>query len=214
MPRPPYPVPLLKESLRHHVNTPGNTRPLFSTARFKARRSEVLLHMSHFFLRYLGHLYRAFDGDLAMAIILGEISHHNTAKFFSPENLTNDAIRNLQDQPSKWDQMDGCNAFSLSSATGIPRETVRRKVADLKKRGWIEDVPRKGLRITSACAYHFGPDFSMTILAELLKASRAIEHVLGTGAGLPASEPLPRKQTSSRKQAKKSARNSRPLSRQ
>lgn len=30
-----------------------------------------------------------------------------------------------------------CNAFSISEYTGIPRETVRRKIAKLIKLGWL-----------------------------------------------------------------------------
>jgi DNA-binding transcriptional MocR family regulator len=123
-------------------------------------------------------LYQAFDGDLALVIVLGEISHHNTAKFFSPHDLTNQAIQDLQKNPALRNEMAGCNTFSMSAATGIPRETVRRKVAELERRGWIENVPKKGLRITPACSDHFAPDFSIKILSELLKAARTIEHVL------------------------------------
>lgn len=186
------------------VKSSANNGPPFSLPRYEARRGEVLLHMSHFCVRYLGLLYHKFEGDLALVIVLGEISHHNTAKFFSPHELTNDRLLGFQEATAQWGQMDGCNAFSLSSATGIPRETVRRKVVELKKRGWIEDVPKEGLRITPACAKHFGPDFSITILSEMLKASRAIERILGTSAGSQASESSPPKQTRSRKRPAKS----------
>lgn len=74
--------------------------------------------------------------------------------------------------------MDCCNAYSMSCTTGIPRETVRRKVAELKKRGWVEDVPKQGLRITKACADHFGEDYSLRFLNGLLRASRIIEQLL------------------------------------
>lgn len=159
----------------------------FPRDRYDARRGEVLLHMSHFFLGYLNCLYEQFDGDLAMVIVLGEISHHNTAKAFSPEELCNERMHRIQHQDEAWEAMEGCNAFSVSCATRIPRETVRRKIVELKKRGWVEDVPGKGLRITRACGNHFGPDFSLTILDKLLKAARAIESVLGIrGTGAPA----------------------------
>jgi DNA-binding GntR family transcriptional regulator len=45
--------------------------------------------------------------------------------------------------------MRGCNAFSLSQATGVPRETVRRKIKQLVKLGWIEQHNRHGLFITT-----------------------------------------------------------------
>ena len=89
----------------------------FSMARYESRRGEVLLHMSHFFLRYLNSLYAAFDGDLAMAIVLGEISHHNTARYFSPDHPVNAQLKPLRLSGEDWEKMDGCNAFSLSCAT-------------------------------------------------------------------------------------------------
>ncbi len=155
------------------------TSPQIPVSRYEARRGEVLLHMSHFFLGYLNSLYEQFDGDLALVIVLGEISHHNTAKAFSPDELSNDRMQQIQQHGEEWDAMQGCNAYSLSCATRIPRETVRRKIAELKRRGWVEELPGKGLRITPACADHFAPDFSLNILRRMLKAARTIEHVLG-----------------------------------
>lgn len=134
--------------------------------------------MSHFFLRYLNDIYEAFEGDLAMAIVLGEISHHNTTRFFSPEQTANESMLAIQHDPASWARMDGCNAYSISCVTGIPRETVRRKIRQLKERGWLEDVPRQGLRISKACADHFGADFSLRFLNGLLRASRHIEALL------------------------------------
>jgi hypothetical protein len=152
--------------------------PLFSPERYERRRGEIRLHMSHFFLNYLTDIYQAFEGDLAAAIILGEISHHNTARFFSPDQESNRAVRELQNEPAYWSEMDGCNAYSISCVTGIPRETVRRKISAMKNRGWLEDVPQQGLRITQACADHFGADFSHRFLNGLLRASRNIERLL------------------------------------
>ena len=39
------------------------------------------------------------------------------------------------------------NAHSLALVTGIPRETVRRKLAALGRRGWIEPSPDGGWRL-------------------------------------------------------------------
>lgn len=156
---------------------------LFSRKRYEERRGEIRLHMSYFFLKYLTDIYEAFEGDLAMTIILGEISHHNTARFFSPEGAPNEAMRSIQNDVAYWTAMDGCNAYSMSCATGIPRETVRRKIAELKKKGWVEDVPGQGLRITKACGDHFGADYSLRFLNGLLRASRNIEALLAEDSG-------------------------------
>lgn len=151
---------------------------IFSRERYEQRRGEVRLHMSHFFLRYLSDIYEAFGGDLAMAIVLGEISHHNTIRYFSPQKPSNKALRAIQNEPACWTGMQGCNAYSLSCATGIPRETVRRKIAELKRRGWVEEMPKRSLRITKTCADHFGADYSLRFLNGMLRASRIIEALL------------------------------------
>ena len=151
---------------------------LYSRERYEKRQGEIRLHMSHFFLGYLRDIYQAFDGDLSMAIILGEISHHNTCHFFSPERETNDLLRELQAESAQWKEMEGCNPYSISCATGIPRETVRRKTVAMIQRGWLEEIPKQGLRITPACADHFGADFSFRFLNGLLGASRKIEALL------------------------------------
>lgn len=156
----------------------SNSFHLFSMARYEACRGEIRLHMSHFFLRYLNDIYQAFAGDLTTAIVLGEISHHNTTKFFSPDHAANKNLRSAQDDPAMWSEMEACNAYSISCATDIPRETVRRKVAELKKKGWLEDSPKQGLRITKACADHFGADYSLRFLNGMLRTSRIIESLL------------------------------------
>ena len=145
---------------------------------FEERRAEVRLHLSHFLVGYLNEIYKAFDGDIAMAIVLGEISHHNTAPFFSPDKQFNAPVRVLEEDPEAWKTMTGCNAYSISCATGIPRETVRRKIATMLKRGWLVNIPKQGLRITEACAEHFGPHHTMGILDAMLRTSATIQGLL------------------------------------
>ena len=191
---------------------------VFSKERYETRRGEVRLHMSHFFLEYLHDLYEAFEGDLALAIVLGEISHHNTGRFFSPDQAAPQSMRALQDNPDHWTRLEGCNAYSVSCATRIPRETVRRKVQLLKKRGWVEEVPAEGLRITQACADHFGADYSLRFLNGLLRASRNIEALLAAeepepptaGGSRPARPPRPPSHGQPRRKSKPQPKPSHP----
>jgi DNA-binding GntR family transcriptional regulator len=81
--------------------------------------------------------------------------------------------------------MECCNAYSLSLSSGIPRETIRRKIDALVDRGWVEKVPGKGLRITPACADHFGRSFNVPTLAELLVTSVTIQKLLDGGHAIP-----------------------------
>jgi hypothetical protein len=85
-------------------------------------------------------LYHQFDGDMVQMIVLGEISLHNVSQFFRkggadvPEKLLDDMAR-------RGKLMNSCNVLSISEATGIPRETVRRKAMPMR----IE-VPKMGNR--------------------------------------------------------------------
>jgi len=165
----------------------------FSLPDFEANQSEILLRMGDFFLNYLHRLRKAFDGDFMMAIVLGEIGHHNASSFFS----SGEGIRTGIDPDEFRELMECCNAHSLSAATGIPRETIRRKIDALLERGWIEKVERKGLRITPACIDHFAHTFNLPVLAELLLVSRAITKVLPMAGG----PSVPPQRTSERRPA-------------
>jgi hypothetical protein len=147
----------------------------FSLEAFETNKSEILLRMGDFFLKYLNRLREAFDGDLTMAIVLGEIGHHNSSAYFSPSQ----GIRTTAMPDERFDTMECCNAHSLSLSTGIPRETVRRKIEALITRGWLEKVGSTEVRITPACVEHFGNSFNLPTLSELLLTSRAIEKILG-----------------------------------
>jgi DNA-binding GntR family transcriptional regulator len=77
--------------------------------------------------------------------------------------------------------MPCCNAHSLSQSTGIPRETIRRKIDALIARGWLEKVPGKGVRITPVCVTHFSHSFNVPTLTELLATARVITGILHAG---------------------------------
>jgi phosphate acetyltransferase len=62
------------------------------------------------------------------------------------------------------DKGDTVNAYSIANITGIPRENVRRRLADLAEKGWIEQAPDGGWRIGKNEA---GPPKATTDLADL-----------------------------------------------
>ncbi len=76
--------------------------------------------------------------------------------------------------------MPSCSAFSLAAATGLPRETIRRKIARLLELGWVEKTGRADVRITPKVAEHFTPDFNIRILDQLLQTADRIRGVLAS----------------------------------
>ncbi len=108
------------------------------------------LLLARYNLRYLVRLYSAFDGDLLLPIVLGEVGLYNVGGFGFDEN----ALAALRCYGDAFDRLPlrPCNAFSISSSTGIPRETVRRKVSHLIQNGWISRDAKGGLTITAKAA--------------------------------------------------------------
>lgn len=77
----------------------------------------------------LRETYQAFDGDLTMALVLGELGQHAAAPMHEPSHH-----HRSRDPRSS-------NAYSIAAASGIPRETVRRKLDKLIARGWVIETP-------------------------------------------------------------------------
>jgi CRP-like cAMP-binding protein len=131
--------------------------------------------MSHFFLDYLKELHREFDGDLALVIVLAEIAHHSSSGVFQPGKGKGSAF-----QPNDAEPLPSCSAYSLASATGLPRETVRRKIARLVALGWVEKTGRAEVCLTAKVAEHFTPDFNVRLLDRFFETSDRIRGVLAS----------------------------------
>jgi hypothetical protein len=144
-------VSLSLGELASKVSTPMTHQTMLST------------YAGQFTINTLRRAYRLFDGDLTLFLVFGEIAHYNMSHVLQ-------AFQEAPDSPSWKARMRGlqtqkitpCNALSISAATGIPRETVRRKVKELEKRGWLA---RKGAR-------------SLTL------APQAIEHMEASGGAI------------------------------
>ena len=63
-------------------SSPGKVVPL---AGYEQHKGEIALRMTHFFMRYLNAIYNEFEGDLALAIVLGEVTHRNVSRNFSSD---------------------------------------------------------------------------------------------------------------------------------
>ncbi len=79
----------------------------------------------------------AFDGDLEMFLVLAVIGDRTFSQRLADPRLD---FERFQTQPTTTTPED-INIRSIAEFSGIPRETVRRKVAQLADRGW---VTRKG----------------------------------------------------------------------
>lgn len=128
--------------------------PALAAAAMERHAYQVSHLISTFTVPMMRHLYHQFDGDLVAIIVLGEISLRNVDQFFrkggadTPEKLLDDVAR-------RRSLMQSCNVLSIAEATGIPRETVRRKVNDLIAKGWLARDERKRLVVQQGAGERF-----------------------------------------------------------
>lgn len=132
---------------------------------------------SRFTVPYMRSIYREFGGDMLLNIVLGEIGSRNVSHFFESER---DAVASesvLDDVAEHQRLLRPCNALSISDATGIPRETVRRKIDMLMKKGWVYKNDKGHLYLTPDVARHF-EHFLFSSIESLIPSAQSLLKVL------------------------------------
>lgn len=141
---------------------------------YELNRARISVALSRFTVPLLSQTYRAFDGDVAAAIVLGEIAHRNVeswlAQQHNPEEL-------LHDPAQRERIMRPCNALSVSRSCGLPRETVRRKVVLLIERGYVYRADDGSLYLTRTVGDDF-EEMNAALVNGLLTAAREIAALL------------------------------------
>jgi hypothetical protein len=132
---------------------------------------------SRFTVPYMRSIYREFGGDMLLNIVLGEIGTRNVGYFFDAEKDSDASEDVLTDVSEHQRLMRPCNALSISDATGIPRETVRRKIDMLIKKGWVYKNEKGHIYLTPDVAKHF-EHFLFDSIESLLPSAQALIDVL------------------------------------
>lgn len=115
---------------------PLETRALEIRDIFAERYREYQYRFVEFFTEHLSDVSRSFGGDLQAMLVLAVVGQ---VRIRALTNITPDDPEN--------DDRGAISASRLADVTGIPRETVRRKLALLEKRGWIERTSGKAWRL-------------------------------------------------------------------
>ena len=140
-------------------------------------RRLAALHLARYNLRYLVRLYGAFDGDLLLPIVLGEVGLYNMGSLALGDGSSVPSSCTDEETFSRL-PLRPCNAFSISSSTGIPRETVRRKVSHLIQNGFIDRDPKGGLTITAKAVSLCLKPFDEENQSDFLTTASRIEAVM------------------------------------
>lgn len=141
---------------------------------YAENRARISVALSQFTVPLLSRIYKAFDGDVVAAIVLGEIAHRNVEAWLA--NQAN-AEAPLYDASQRLDLMRPCNALSIAEVCGIPRETVRRKVATLIQKGYIFRTEEGYLYLTATVGESF-EDMTSDVVEHLLVTARRLEELL------------------------------------
>lgn len=117
------------------------------------RQGFARIHPIHVtaFSKLLLVLRREFDGDIDRMLILSVISERYHAQSDRPELDSIDLDRFSISVPQEVDRPT-VNVQSVADYSGIPRETVRRKVAALLERGWVRRDGNGDLHPTAKAA--------------------------------------------------------------
>jgi len=151
-----------------------------------ARRvlKSVALLLARHEIRSLRRWFDDFDRDILLPILLGEIALHNIGA------LQNGVARrsgtrigkahpvNAEVPAALINSLKPCNAYSIAAATGLPRETVRRKIRQLVAKGWVRKAGPDTLFITEIALEQFGSMLSSRALGELLETADHVRTLL------------------------------------
>lgn len=135
-------------------------------------------HLSAF-AHFMTRLRAMFDGDLDLLVILTIIGERTRSENWAPELLT---YRHLTVDSSKDPRQQSINVQSVADYSGIARETVRRKVAVLKKKGWVKRDPEGRLSISRDAAQDL-EEATIETVAYLAGMLAAFEKVRTPDAG-------------------------------
>jgi hypothetical protein len=125
---------------------------------------------------HLIRVHEAFDGDLTAALVLATVANRGLQRYYEEiASRTPEGFDALVASGEHLDHLRHCNAFSVSSATGIPRETVRRKVKWLERKGWLTVGERGELTIAVGISQEFAKFDGETVERFLDVARRCLD---------------------------------------
>lgn len=124
-------------------------------------------HLSGF-TDLLVQLRAEFGGDLDLMLVLAVIADRTRPGGWTPELFS---YRQLTRGDGGKHRQRPINLQSVAEFSGIPRETVRRKILVLEQRGWVERYPDGTLAIgrSAATDLEAATTYSIIYLAALLQ---------------------------------------------
>ena len=159
----------------------------FNADQFENNRIRIEIEANRFLLEHIIRVYKQFDGDLVSAIVLGVISFHTISTIAKAHGYDTFKISDILSELSDR-SIQPCNAYSISESTGIPRETVRRKIEKLIQAGFIVKNDKSEVYFKEGTQFFFS-NFSLETVNNILNSASNLRKILiyeeGSGAGAP-----------------------------
>jgi DNA-binding transcriptional regulator YhcF (GntR family) len=155
----------------------GQAMP-FSEKNYQLHIRQISALMGQYHLGYLRLLLEAFDGDLELPLILGEVASRNISGQLKDSGFFPQGIDQQLISARENGEYLPCSAMSVSLATGLPRETVRRKLNKLVQNGFLEKMPDRAFVITRKPMDCFAESLNKQLLANLLAVCAKLSSLL------------------------------------
>ncbi len=112
-------------------------RPVPVLDAFERNYARVQYHYVQFLTEHMADCARTFSGDLTKVLVLAVLGQRYIETQISAQ----------RDTPSG--QSGAMSASRIADVTGLPRETVRRKLDALSDLGWVEQGPDRRWQIAA-----------------------------------------------------------------
>jgi len=148
--------------------------------RYRDNQRYLAFLSNGFLASQLLRVLHAFNGDLLAAVVLGEIAQHNVQALFRDRQFRpGERLEQALADPRQRERLlRPCNAHSVSEATGIPRETVRRRIENLVTQGWIIRDRHGRLYVTDALFERLA-HFHLETARSVVETADTVRQVLG-----------------------------------
>jgi predicted transcriptional regulator len=143
----------------------------------QGRYPETQYHFVRFFSEHLVDCYRVFGGDFDQVILLAVMGQRYL-----------EAVMDARALPGRGLDQTRISALRLADVTGLPRETVRRKLKLLEQRGWVVCEKGKGWTLAGdfpeTRAREGLKDLDQRGLQRLARLMAALRPILSAGSGV------------------------------
>lgn len=148
----------------------------------RALRSAAIV-LARYQIRNLRRVFEEFEHDILLPILLGEIAMRNLGELENSQ-ATEEGGDWAFNPCAPETPLKPCNAYSIAAATGLPRETVRRKIARLVELDWVCRKDNGHLYLSFNALQHYGNVLSSRDLDDVLDTADRVRRALErAGAG-------------------------------